>query len=67
MPTDYEELFEKPLSEYSDEELLELANETRTRRKYPAVEQKTSKQDNAIDDLVSKYTIKKNKADEEAK
>ena len=66
MPTEYEDLFDKPLSEYSEEELLELANETRTRRKYPAVEKKTAKQGDAMDDLISKFAIKTSKKEKEA-
>ena len=59
----YEDLFDKPLSEYTYEELLEMGNETRTARKYPAVTKKVAKKDDAMDKLISSYVIKKaNKA-----
>jgi len=54
----YEDLFDRPLSEYSDEELLEMSNEIRTKRKYPAVEKKGAREGDAIDKLIGKFAIK---------
>lgn len=66
MSSQYEDLFDKPLSEYNEEELLEMAVDIRTRRKYPAVEKKEAKAGNAIDDLISGFVIGEDSKDKAA-
>lgn len=58
MTEKYEDLFDKPLSEYTDEELLEMANAIRTERRYPSVTKAKNKKVDAVDKLVNQFVIK---------
>ncbi len=58
MAKKFEDLFEKPISDYSDEELLEMANEIRTERRYPSVTKAKNKKIDAVDALVNEILVK---------
>ena len=57
----FEELFGKPIEEVTDEELLEKAQELRTRRKYPSVDKAKGKKADKVEDLISGIIVQAEK------
>lgn len=62
----FEELFNKPLAEVSDEELLAKAQELRTRRKYPSVDKAANKKKDKVNDLINSILVQVKDDDDES-
>lgn len=54
---DYSDLFEKPLSEYTEEELVELRDSLRKERKYPSITKAKNVKTDKVGSLIDKYKL----------
>ena len=65
MAEKYEDLFDRDLSEYTEQELLDLAEKVKTERRYPSVTTAKNKKTDAIDRLINEFVIKQKDNNEE--
>ena len=57
----WEDIFNKPLEEVSDAELIEKAQELRVRRKYPSVDKAKDNKKDEMQKLIDKAIIQRTK------